>query len=68
MNADIGKRSGPSRQDFGPFTLDHARAQLTRDGESVALRPKTFALLTHLADRAGNVVPKQQLLDALWPG
>ena len=31
---------------FGPYSLDTSRAALTRDGASVPLRPKTFALLS----------------------
>ncbi len=57
-----------SRQAFGPFVIDAGRAELTRDGMPVALRPKTLALLSHLAERAGSVVGKQELLDAVWPG
>jgi TolB-like protein len=38
------------------------------EGAAVVLRPKTFALLIHLADRAGSVVGKQELMDAVWPG
>src|SRR2546423_10503261 len=68
MNAELGKRSGPARQGFGAFALDHDREQLSRDGQPVTLRPKTFALLAYLADRAGHIVPKQELLDTLWPG
>ncbi|HMO49448.1 MAG TPA: winged helix-turn-helix domain-containing protein [Rubrivivax sp.] len=42
--------------------------RIRRDGQPLALRPKTFALLVHLADRAGTVVGKQELMDAVWPG
>lgn len=68
MDAGLRSASGSARQTFGPFTLDHDRAELTRDGATVVLRPKTFALLTHLARHPGNVVAKQELLDAVWPG
>ncbi len=63
-------RTGGStaRRRFGPFMLDPVRGELTRDGAAVALRPKTYALLVYLVDRAGSVVPKQELLDAVWPG
>jgi DNA-binding winged helix-turn-helix (wHTH) protein/TolB-like protein len=61
-------RTGPPRRSFGPFVLDVARAELSRSGEVVALRPKTYALLVYLTDRPGVVVDKQELLDALWPG
>lgn len=61
-------REGPPRLAFGRFVVDVDRAQVRRDGEPVALRPKTFALLVHLADRGGTVVGKQELMDAVWPG
>jgi len=60
--------AGPPRRSFGPFVLDIDRAELKRDGVGVALRPKTLSLLACLTDRAGCVVPKQELLDAIWPG
>jgi DNA-binding winged helix-turn-helix (wHTH) protein/TolB-like protein/Flp pilus assembly protein TadD len=53
---------------FGCFAVDIDRAQVRRDDQPVALRPKTFALLVHLADRPGTVVGKQELMDAVWPG
>lgn len=53
---------------FGPFALDAGRAALTRGGARVALRPKTFALLSYLAAHPGRVVGKDELLAAVWPG
>jgi DNA-binding winged helix-turn-helix (wHTH) protein/TolB-like protein len=61
-------RQGPPRLAFGHFEVDTDRARVLRDGQPVALRPKTLALLVHLADRAGTVVGKQELMDAVWPG
>ena len=68
MEAGIGTRSGPDRRQFGTFVLDHERGELSIGGRPTPLRPKTFALLAYLADRAGRAVSKQELLDALWPG
>ena len=53
---------------FGPFRLDEASGRLYRDDVPVSLTPKAFALLHYLAARAGRLVPKRELLDALWPG
>src|SRR5262249_50986862 len=36
--------------------------------QAIALRPKVFAVLRHLVEHAGQLVTKQQLLDAVWPG
>lgn len=61
-------REGPRRLAFGRFVVDVERAQVRRDDQLVALRPKTFALLMHLADRSGAVVDKRELMDAVWSG
>ena len=53
---------------FGGFRLDTANEQLWRGEQVVALRPKAFAVLGHLVAHAGELVTKQQLLDAVWPG
>lgn len=52
---------------IGAHQLDLDRGLLCRDGQPVHLRAKTFALLCHLARHAGRVVPKAELLDAVWP-
>ena len=53
---------------FDRFTLDTARRQLTRGGESVHLSPKAFALLALLVERQPAAVSKQDLDDLVWPG
>ena len=53
---------------FPPFRLDRGEGRLYRDGESVRLRPKSYALLTYLSERAGELVTKERLLESLWPG
>src|SRR5215207_2328366 len=52
---------------FGPFRLDKANERLLRDSRAIALRPKAFAVLQYLLERPGQLVTKQQLLDAVWP-
>ncbi len=51
---------------FSPFELELRAGQLRRAGTPVALRPKTFAVLVHLAEHPGELVTKQALLDAVW--
>ena len=53
---------------FGPFRLDEGSGRLYRDDAPVSLTPKAFAVLHYLAARAGRLIPKRELLDALWPG
>jgi TolB-like protein len=52
---------------FGEFRLDPARAEFTRSGEPVGLRPKTYALMGVFAASPGKVLGKDELLAALWP-
>jgi len=65
---EIGSRgSPPAAVRFGEFRLDPARAELTRSGRAVALRPKTYALMALLTASPGRVLGKDELLAALWP-
>jgi adenylate cyclase len=48
--------------DFGSETLR------TASGHSVPLRPQAFAVLRYLAERAGQLATKDELIHALWPG
>ncbi|HYP07426.1 MAG TPA: alpha/beta fold hydrolase [Bryobacteraceae bacterium] len=53
---------------FGPFRLDTASSQLRRGDEVVTLAPKTLDLLMYLASRSGELVTRDQIFEALWPG
>lgn len=58
----------PSIFRFGGFELDAGRRRLLGvDDEPVVLKPKTFDLLLCLVTRRGDVVPKRELLAAIWP-
>jgi DNA-binding winged helix-turn-helix (wHTH) protein/TolB-like protein len=71
LKSTCGEGPGPparSRLAFGPFTLDISRGELLRDGQVVALRRKTFDLLVFLVSRPGEVLGKDRLIAAVWPG
>ena len=51
---------------FGPFRLNRSNQSLQRGDENVPLTPKAFAVLLHIAGRSGDLVTKQELLDAVW--
>jgi TolB-like protein len=53
---------------FAGFTLDLDKGTLWRGDDPVFLRPKAYALLTHLVRNKGRVVPKSELMDTVWPG
>jgi class 3 adenylate cyclase/tetratricopeptide (TPR) repeat protein len=52
---------------FDRFVLDLTRGCLRAGEQEIGLRPKAFQLLTYLAVNAGRLVPKQELVDAVWP-
>ena len=56
----------PLQLRFGPFTFDEAGARLLAQGRVVALAPKAFDVLGELLHRAGQLVSKDELLDAVW--
>ena len=51
---------------FGEVEINRAARTVKRLGERVALTPKEFDLLIALMDRAGTVVPRGELLSAVW--
>lgn len=53
---------------FGEWELDRDRRELRRAGAVVSLQPKPFELLALLLAERERVVPKDELLDRLWPG
>jgi DNA-binding winged helix-turn-helix (wHTH) protein len=53
--------------EFGEFRLEPAQRRLSRGGDAVALPPKTYDVLVALVRRAGQLVTKRELLDAVWP-
>jgi DNA-binding winged helix-turn-helix (wHTH) protein len=52
---------------FDPFCLDLANECLWRGSQAIKLRPKAFAVLNLLLGRSGQLVTKEELLNAVWP-
>jgi TolB-like protein/DNA-binding winged helix-turn-helix (wHTH) protein len=52
---------------FGEFDLDAQSRTLRRANEPVALTPKAFELLLLLVQHSGEVVSKDELMQAVWP-
>lgn len=53
---------------FGPFELDPAARRLARDGEPLTLSSRQFDILLLLVNRAGQLLSKDQLIEAAWAG
>lgn len=52
----------------GQWRVAPALNQISRGGDCVRLEPKAIELLVFLAQRKGDVVSREELLSALWPG
>src|SRR5712671_7947299 len=55
------------RLQFDRYVLDLDRGCLLLDGNEIALRPKTFAVLSYLIEKCGRLVSKDELFAAVWP-
>ena len=53
---------------FGVYQFDPTQEQLRKDNQPLKLRCKTISVLGYLLERAGQLVSKDELFAALWPG
>ena len=53
--------------EFGPFRVDPDKQLLLREGEPVALTPKSFQILLVLIRQNKQIVTKDDLMKAVWP-
>ncbi len=53
--------------EFGPFRLDVDERRLLRGSEPIPLRGKVFETLCALVENPGRLLPKEELLQAIWP-
>src|SRR5258708_3120843 len=51
---------------FGPFELSIGERVLRRDGQMIPLGDRALDVLIYLADRPGEVIAKQELIDHGW--
>src|SRR5262245_41105260 len=52
---------------LGKFVLDLRRGCLRMDDREIELRPKSFEVLCYLVESAGRLVPKDEIIEAVWP-
>jgi predicted ATPase/DNA-binding winged helix-turn-helix (wHTH) protein len=53
---------------FGPFELSSRERVLRRDGVVLPLGSRALDILIYLAERPGEVIAKQELIDHVWSG
>src|ERR1700682_1347222 len=51
---------------FGPFELSGRERMLRREGETLPLGGRALDILIYLAERPGEVIAKQELMDHVW--
>src|SRR5882672_3732634 len=51
---------------FGPFELSSSERVLRREGEVLPLGGRALDILIYLAERPGEVIAKQELMDHVW--
>jgi len=59
-------RDAPFR--IGQWRVDPALDEISREGTTVKLEPRTMCVLICLAEHEGEVVSVDQLLDRVWTG
>jgi len=52
---------------FDGWTVDRVSGEISRDGRTARLPQQPLRILLELADHAGTVVTRDQLVKALWP-
>lgn len=57
----------PQTYRFGSHTLEARERRLLAGGAAIPLKPRVFDTLLYLVERAGHLVPKEELLARLWP-
>jgi two-component system OmpR family response regulator len=56
----------PDRITLGELAIDPVERSVSRGGRRIALLPREYALLVHLARARGRCVSRAELLEAVW--
>lgn len=56
----------PEQLQAGALHMDIARHQATLGGQPLVLTPREFDILVYLARQVGRVVPRQEIIAAVW--
>ncbi|MGV8874735.1 MAG: winged helix-turn-helix domain-containing protein [Rhodococcus sp. (in: high G+C Gram-positive bacteria)] len=64
--ASVSSTDNPEVMMFGDLTIDRAALTVLRGGHPIVLSPTERRLILTLADNAGRVLSRQQLLETVW--
>jgi len=53
--------------EFGDYRFEPASLRLWRNGKSVPLTPKVAQTLRYLVQNSNRVIPKEEMIKAIWP-
>ena len=53
---------------IGPWLVQPSLNLISQNGTTVHLEPKVMEVLVCLAQRVGEPVPKEELIQTVWPG
>jgi two-component system, OmpR family, alkaline phosphatase synthesis response regulator PhoP len=62
----LASRPGQGQYQFGSIRVDLGKSQVTRDGKRVYLTGREFQLFRYFVERAGTIIPRDELLRAVW--
>lgn len=62
----VSSRPGRGQYQFESVCVDLRKAEVTRDAKPVYLTGREFQLLRYFVERAGNIIPREELLSAVW--
>lgn len=62
----LASRPGRGQYQFGSIHVDLEKSHVTRQGKRVYLTGREFQLLRYFVERAGSVIPRDELLRAVW--
>lgn len=65
---DAALRGRPMIHRFDRLEIDENTREVRVGGQVVLLQPRVFDLVVYLARNSERVVPKDELLDSVWPG
>ena len=55
-----------NKLEIGGLVLDHVRRQVTRDGRSIELTPKEFAILEYMMRNEGRPLTRSLIVEHVW--
>jgi DNA-binding winged helix-turn-helix (wHTH) protein/TolB-like protein/Tfp pilus assembly protein PilF len=68
VGTEASREPAGARVQIGAWTVEPALDRISSAASIVKLEPKAMSVLVFLADRAGEVVSRDALLAAVWPG